>query len=185
MFLKGFRCSWRSPLWLVAASGSADGSSHHAAVVVTERRTGGHHSHHAPGGFLWVTCTWHFYHKALCWLGSWSRQHWFPFGNMMFWSDETHGRVLAHSTIEWLQLNPYKYLYLFGWAYFSYDPSFLSSQTKLKRDIHFVMSSALPFVNYVSHIAKTCIGRNFNAYSVTMHWIVLTSLAMWLFDMTD
>ena len=57
VFLKGFHCSWRSPLWLVAASGSADGSSHYAAVVVTERCTGGHHSHHAPGGFLWVTCT--------------------------------------------------------------------------------------------------------------------------------
>ena len=52
----------------------------------------------------------------------------------------------------------------------------------ITRDIHFVMSVALPFVNYVSHTVKTCIKRNFKSYSVTMNKTVVTSLAVWLFD---
>ena len=51
------------------------------------------------------------------------------------------------------------------------------------RDVHFVMSAALPFVNYISHLVKTCIRRNFKSFPITIHKIVLTSSAMWLFDM--
>ena len=42
---------------------------------------------------------------------------------------------------------------------------------------------ALPFVNHIiSHVVKTYIRRNFQTYRITMHRIVLTSSAMWLFD---
>ena len=43
------------------------------------------------------------------------------------------------------------------------------------------MSVALPFVNYISHIVKTCIRRNVKPYPITMHKVVLMSSAdkMW------
>ena len=44
------------------------------------------------------------------------------------------------------------------------------------------MSTALLFVNCISHIVKTCIRRNCKSYPVTTHKIVLTSSTMWLFD---
>ena len=50
------------------------------------------------------------------------------------------------------------------------------------RDVYYVMSTALLFVNCVSHVVKTCIRRNRKSYPITTHKIVLTSSAMWLFD---
>ena len=50
------------------------------------------------------------------------------------------------------------------------------------RDVHFVMSAALAFVNYTSHIDKTCRKRNLKSYPITMNKIALTPSAMWLFD---
>ena len=50
------------------------------------------------------------------------------------------------------------------------------------RDVHSVMSTALPFVNYVSHAILIHIRRNLNSYSITMKEIVLTCWAMWLLD---
>ena len=61
-----------------------------------------------------------------------------------------------------------------------FKSKFASSGTM--RDIHFVMSLALPYVNYMSHIVKTCVRRNFNSYHITMNKIVMTLSAMWLFD---
>ena len=51
------------------------------------------------------------------------------------------------------------------------------------RDVYFVMSTVLLFVNCISHVVKTCIRRNCKSYPITTHKIVLTSSAMWLFDM--
>ena len=34
----------------------------------------------------------------------------------------------------------------------------------------------------MSHRAETCIRKNFKSYRITKHKIVLTSSAMWLFD---
>ena len=43
------------------------------------------------------------------------------------------------------------------------EGSMLSSSCQWDtKDFHFVMSTALPFVNNTSHIVKTCIRRNFN-----------------------
>ena len=50
------------------------------------------------------------------------------------------------------------------------------------RDVHIVMSTALPFVNCISLIVKTCIRRNFKSCPITMNKMVLTSSAMWLVD---
>ena len=46
-----------------------------------------------------------------------------------------------------------------------------------------MMSTAPLVVNYGSHKLQTCIRRNVKFYPVTMHKIVLTSSAMWLFEM--
>ena len=47
------------------------------------------------------------------------------------------------------------------------------------RDVHFVISVALPYVNYIHHIVKTCIRRNFNPYPITMHKFIWTSSAIY------
>ena len=44
------------------------------------------------------------------------------------------------------------------------------------------MSAAVPFVNCISHMVKTCIRRNFKSHHITMLKIVLTSSSMWSFD---
>ena len=51
----------------------------------------------------------------------------------------------------------------------------------ITRDVKFVMSAALPFVNNISHIVKTCIRRNVRLYPSTMQKTALTTSAMWLF----
>ena len=50
------------------------------------------------------------------------------------------------------------------------------------RDVHFVMSAVLPFVNYINHTVKTCIGRNCQSYLFPMNKIVSTSSVTCLFD---
>ena len=50
------------------------------------------------------------------------------------------------------------------------------------RDVQYVTSAVLPFVNYMSHVVKTCIRSNFKPYLIIMHKIVLTLSSMWLFD---
>lgn len=47
------------------------------------------------------------------------------------------------------------------------------------KDIHFVISTALWFVDCISHIAETCIMRNCESYPITMLKILLMSSAMW------
>ena len=42
--------------------------------------------------------------------------------------------------------------------------------------------AALPFVNYVSQVVKTCIRRNFKSYPITLYKIILTSSTMRLSD---
>ena len=41
------------------------------------------------------------------------------------------------------------------------------------RDVY-LMSVALPFVNYISHIVKTCISEKVKPYAIAMNEIVLT-----------
>ena len=48
---------------------------------------------------------------------------------------------------------------------------------KMKMDVHFVMSAALPLANYISYVVQTCTRRNFKCYPINMHEIVFT---MWL-----
>ena len=36
-------------------------------------------------------------------------------------------------------------------------------------DVHFMMSAALPFVNCISHIVKTCVRGNFRSYPITVN----------------
>ena len=50
------------------------------------------------------------------------------------------------------------------------------------RDVCFVLSAALSFVNYISRIVKTGMRGNFQSYPITSRKIVLTSSDVWLFD---
>ena len=50
-------------------------------------------------------------------------------------------------------------------------------------DVHFVMSVALPFVNYISHIEKKLVsGESSKSHSSTMQKVVMVSSAMLLFE---
>ena len=63
-----------------------------------------------------------------------------------------------------------------------FRPPGVQAAAGIIRDVRFVMSAALLFINYISHKVKTCVRRNFKSYPVTMNNIVLTSSALWLFD---
>ena len=51
------------------------------------------------------------------------------------------------------------------------------------RDVYYVMSATLSFVNHMSHIVETCIRRNFKSYPITLHNIVFSSSALCWFDL--
>ena len=53
------------------------------------------------------------------------------------------------------------------------------------RDVQYVMSAALPCVNYVSHIVQICSRRNFKSDPITMHKVALTSSAVRLLDVVN